>query len=369
MKNQIKEDLLIKRAENREEDVRGHYFRDQTAIIHSMPFRRLKHKTQVFFSPENDHICTRIEHVLHVASIASTVCKGLNATEEWHLDSELAYAIGLGHDLGHAPFGHAGEDALKKCTGLDFKHEMNSFRVVRYLANNGKGLNLTYAVEDGVISHNGECFEQSLEPYPNLKKLEEIKERDTIPSTYEGCIVRFADKIAYLGRDIEDALISNLITHDELPEIIKDYIGKYNGQIINELVIDLINESKRTGKIQLSNKAFEMIKKLSDFNYEKIYSHKRIIEYKKHIEPMIRTIYEHLRDIFGSYGTDYDKYDFEGNLQITQAFGRYIKKMEPLYEKESFQIQRILTDYISGMTDNYVLKSAKEIIIPRPLQS
>jgi dGTPase len=332
-----------------------------------MPFRRLKHKTQVFFSPENDHICTRIEHVLHVATIASTVCKGLNQTGKWDLDSELAYAIGLGHDLGHAPFGHAGEEALYNCTNQEFRHEMNSFRVVRFLANDGKGLNLTYAVEDGIISHNGEKIEQSLSPCSELKSLEKIRNRDTIPNTYEGCIVRFADKIAYLGRDIEDAIISGLITSKDVPETIRPNFGKYNGQIINELVTDLIRETSESDKIQISDNAFEMINSLSIFNYEMIYTHKKIQKYKRFIEPMIRQIYEYLQGVFFSFRLDYDKYSFDDNLQITQSFGKYLRKMEPLYLKESFQIEQILTDYISGMTDNYVLKAAKEITIPKPL--
>ncbi len=140
--------VYLRRTHKRKGDVRGNYFRDQTAIIHSRPFRRLKHKTQVFFSPMNDHICTRMEHVLHVATIAVTIIKGLNA-HGWDLDMELAYAIGLGHDMGHAPFGHVGEIGLNEVLKGKrvFHHEMHSYRVAEHLAYAGKGLNLTYALE------------------------------------------------------------------------------------------------------------------------------------------------------------------------------------------------------------------------------
>ena len=158
--NDIDLELLVKRKNERKEDFRGAFYRDTTAIIHSSPFRRLKHKTQVFFAPSNDHICTRMEHVLHVSSIASTICRPLG------LDTELAWAIGMGHDLGHTPFGHVGEVIMDKiCVskGLgNFEHEVNSLRVVDKLSDNGKGLNLTYAVKDGIVSHCGEHFVQRI---------------------------------------------------------------------------------------------------------------------------------------------------------------------------------------------------------------
>ena len=186
---------LRSRKREREEDSRGPYYRDTTAIIHSSPFRRLKHKTQVFFAPSNDHICTRMEHVLHVASIASSICRPLG------LDSELAWAIGMGHDLGHTPFGHVGERIISKLSeerGLGkFEHEINSLRVVDFLAEHGKGLNLTYAVRDGIISHNGESISMRIRPTFEIKDLSSIKERKgLIPSTYEGVVVRFSDTIA-----------------------------------------------------------------------------------------------------------------------------------------------------------------------------
>ena len=187
--NPLDGEILHKREFPRDEDsrdLRGYYFRDITAIIHSFPFRRLKHKTQVFFSPKNDHICTRIEHVMHVATIAATICRALD------LDPDLAWAIGLGHDLGHAPFGHVGETIFSNILADKggFIHEIYSLRVVDHLINYGKGLNLTYAVRDGIINHCGEKFEQFIKPDFSHKELKTIKSRSFYPSTWEGTVVR-----------------------------------------------------------------------------------------------------------------------------------------------------------------------------------
>ena len=241
--------LARQRMRPRAGDVRGDYFRDQTAIIHSTPFRRLKHKTQVFFAPENDHICTRIEHVLHVATIAATICRGLNH-HGWQLDTELAYAAGLGHDLGHAPFGHSGERALAACAPEEgFEHELHSLRVVDLLARNGQGLNLTWAVRDAIVCHNGERIDERLTPDETLRPPQEKRDRARRPATWEGCAVRFADKIAYLGRDIEDALAAGFITRADVPDPIARVLGTTNGEMINALVIDLIEQSALQGEM------------------------------------------------------------------------------------------------------------------------
>ncbi len=195
----------VKRIER--DPFRLDYARDENRILHSPPFRRLKHKTQVFMAPNNDHICTRMEHVLHVSSVAMVMgrCLGLNL--------DLISAMAKGHDLGHAPFGHAGEKALDKSLKAynrkgSFQHEIHGLRVVDYLTNYGHGLNLTYEVRDGIISHCGERFEQELRPDrgKDLTKLGDIRDRSGYPSTLEGCLVRMADKVAYLGRDLEDAI-------------------------------------------------------------------------------------------------------------------------------------------------------------------
>jgi len=163
--NPLTDDFYKTRIQNREEDIRGPYFRDQTAIIHCMAFRRMKKKTQVFFSPQNDHVCTRIEHSLHVSTIASVICKALG------LDVEMAQAIALGHDIGHAPFGHAGEKKLNELASSSggFFHEVQSLRVLDRIENDGKGLNLTYAVRDGIVSHCGEEDDRSLAPWGTFR--------------------------------------------------------------------------------------------------------------------------------------------------------------------------------------------------------
>ena len=240
--NHLDQNVLTERENERKQDLRSAYYRDTTAIIHSSPFRRLKHKTQVFFAPSNDHICTRIEHSLHVASIASTLSQGLG------LDQELAWAIGMGHDLGHAPFGHVGESILSQLrmdrTQRAFEHELNSLRVVDFLADNGKGLNLTYAVRDGIVSHNGETFLQSLTPSHERKDFAGITTRSGIvPATWEGVIVRFSDQIAYLGRDYEDGCRLNIVQAEMLPQIAVDRLGNSNSAIIDTLVHDLLTHS------------------------------------------------------------------------------------------------------------------------------
>ena len=240
MKNPFPKEFYVTRSKPIAADVRTEYFRDQTKIIHSYPFRRLKHKTQVFYAPGNDHICTRIEHVLHVATIAATVCRGLNLSGgDWDLDTDMAYAIGLGHDLGHTPFGHEGEKELAGKLGRPkaFIHEINSYRVVEHLANHGQGLNLTYAVKDGIICHNGEDFAAAgLKPSTTANDLEIIKDREYVPTTYEGCVVRVSDRIAYLGRDIEDAVTAGFITKADVPARITAELGAANTEIISALI-------------------------------------------------------------------------------------------------------------------------------------
>ena len=244
MRNPLPDEVYLRRTKPVKPDIRAEYFRDQTKIIHSYPFRRLKHKAQVFYAPDNDHICTRMEHVLHVATIAATICRGLNHSgQDWALDTELAYAIGLGHDLGHAPFGHEGEKELAAKLGAPkaFMHELNSYRVVEHLANHGQGLNLTYAVKDGIICHNGEDFNQNgLKPSPAANDLENIRERAYMPCTYEGCIVRLSDKIAYLGRDVEDAVTAGFITKKDLPKSTAKALGESNTDIISNLIADVV---------------------------------------------------------------------------------------------------------------------------------
>ncbi len=339
-------------------DLRGHYFRDTTAIVHSYPFRRMKHKTQVFFAPRNDHICTRIEHVMHVATIAATICRALN------LDSDLAWAIGMGHDLGHTPFGHLGEKILSRLKGIDgFRHEIYSLRVVDHLTNHGRGLNLTYAVRDGIINHCGEKFEQYLEPDHEVKNLSAITRRDHMPSTWEGVAVRMSDKIAYLGRDLEDAMQLGLVSREEIPAKGRQVLGESNSRIIDTLVNDVIRQSLSTGRIGFSDDVYEAFMEVKDFNYRRIYNSPVLAGYHEYFERILETLYHYLHDLFERHGTDQKAYDAERNT-LAARFGDYVCKMQEFYEGESGEPSQIVFDYIAGMTDDFAIDSIQEIMVP-----
>ena len=362
-KNSIPNSDLTARRTERTRDLRTSYFRDTTAIIHSYPFRRLKHKTQVFFSPHNDHICTRIEHVMHVASIAATICRALD------LDADLAWAIGLGHDLGHTPFGHVGEtilaDMMKEHGG--FKHEIYSLRVVDYLANYGKGLNLTYAVRDGILNHCGEKFEQSIVPDPVIKDLGSITTRENYPATWEGVVVRMSDKIAYMGRDFEDAIQLKIIHKEQLSADVRRVLGESNSEIINTMVNDMIAASLETGRIGFSDEVFEAMIKLKDFNYKNIYKNERLSSYHRYFERVLMTLHDYLSDIFCKAGDDDAAYKAENNF-LAARFSDYYQKMKSFYEEVDGGTGRIVFDYIAGMTDNYALSCINEIMIPHKFE-
>ncbi len=363
MKNPLPKTKYIERNKPYKEDVRGAFFRDQTAIIHSTAFRRMKHKTQVFYAPKNDHICTRIEHVMHVATIAKSICMGLNHYG-WDLDLEMTFAIGLGHDLGHAPFGHDGESVLNKLygSGRYFIHEIHSYRVVEYLSNNGKGLNLTYGVKDGIISHNGEKYEQRLKPQETPNQLDTIRNRRVKPSSFEGCIVRFADKIAYLGRDIEDAIAAKVIKKKQIPADFRDNIGDTNSQIIDTYVNDIIETSKDKDYIGLSDEKFGYLLTIRNFNYKNIYLNDKENIYPQ-AERMLTIIFNFLGNIFEKYGNEYKKYR-TSRMSIIRHFGEYLKSMRNFYGK-SPDVKTILIDYIAGMTDDYAIKAIKQITMPK----
>ncbi|MFC1569058.1 HD domain-containing protein [bacterium] len=361
MENPLSNTLYHSRVKPRRPDIRGDYFRDQTAIIHSSPFRRLKHKTQVFFSPKNDHICTRIEHVLHVSTIATTICKGLE------LDVELAQAIALGHDLGHAPFGHIGEHVLNELTQSigGFIHEVHGLRVVDKITRDGKGLNLTYAVRDGIVSHCGEEFQKSIAPDNQKKPLELITTRQSAPLTYEACVVRVADKIAYLGRDIEDAITAGLIHSKDVPDAVRKSLGKTNGEIIDTLVMDVIRSSTQTDAISFSDEKYNLICQLKDFNYNRIYNHEQILKSDKSIHSLLEALYEHLMILYQKSGHDAKIYKMS-NYQINRDFGTFLGNRVALYQQENYR-EKCVSDFVAGMTDSYALESANELLFPRPV--
>ncbi len=252
---------------NRADDIRSSFARDYNRILHCTAYGRLKHKTQVFFATKNDHICTRIEHVNHVNSVSYTIANFLG------LNTELTNAISIGHDLGHAPFGHAGESAIKKLVNKNlndtFWHERNSLRFIDKIETledpdgNHKNLNLTYAVRDGIICHCGEVDENGLFPREESIDLNTIsKPNEVSPYTWEGCVVKVSDKIAYLGKDIQDAIYAKILVKKDLKAlkwIMKKYetekIRKLNNTVImHKLIIDLCKNSTPEKGICISEK-------------------------------------------------------------------------------------------------------------------
>ncbi len=390
----------LKKSIHREEDlysrnneVRTEFERDYTRILHSLAYRRLKHKTQVFFNTQNDHICTRMEHVAHVESVSYMIAKSLG------LNCELTKSIAIGHDLGHAPFGHEGEYVIRKIVkdnlGKSFWHEKNGLRAVDKLdlLSDDKGsltnLNLTYAVRDGIICHCGEVDENGISPRNENIDLNTIQNPGEVqPYTWEGCVVKISDKIAYLGRDIEDALLLKIISRDDLQDIYK--LGHQHGQktintsvIINELVSDLIENSNVENGICFSKEKQNFINSIKKFNYEKIYDNKQFNYYKKYAYLVINSIFEELSLYYDGENTiknlqnNIDKRyrflisDFKGwiikycdesiintkdlksSLNNKKIYG--VLKTEEIYKEA-------IIDFISGMTDPYAIKCFNELI-------
>ena len=363
--NALDDAALRRRAVPRATDVRGDYFRDQAAILHSHDFRRLKRKTQVFFDPENAHICTRIEHVLHVSSIAATICRALG------LDVDLASAIGMGHDIGHPPFGHPGEAVLHELLSEigGFRHELHGLRVVDDLADGGAGINLTYAVRDGIVCHCGERWEQSIRPEDGIKDLPRVRSRVHYPSTWEGCVVRISDKIAYLGRDMEDAVTARIIAESDVPRRATSLLGSTNSKIINTLVLDVIATAEATGEIGFSAERHEGVLALKDFNYERIYNAPPLRAYGAHCREALQRVTEYLLESFARSGPEPGAYA-TSPLAVDRSFGRYIDRMEGALQRQGESgALRVIGDYVAGMTDDFALRAFEELVLPRPLQS
>ena len=376
----------------RKNDIRSPYERDYTRILHSLAYRRLKHKTQVFFNIDNDHICTRMEHVQHVESVSCTIAKYLG------LNTDLTRAIAMGHDLGHSPFGHEGEIELSNIReeyGLDkFWHERNSLRIIdniELLEDNKmcyQNLNLTYAVRDGIISHCGEVDENGIFPRKEMIDLSEFKTLGQYQAyTWEGCVVKIADKIAYLGRDIEDALRINFINRNELKELIS-IAKKYDESAINTTVIihnfitSVCENSSPEKGIRLSDQHNEMLKEIKAYNYRTIYKNKKFDVYKNYVKLIIRSIFdiliasykkedtpfelEKMQNAYPMLISDFLKYLGQYSaLEMNAKFGTFEKyKNKKIYgklETEIIYVQAII-DYISGMTDRYAISIFNELL-------
>ncbi|WP_038056585.1 deoxyguanosinetriphosphate triphosphohydrolase [Thermodesulfobacterium hydrogeniphilum] len=309
-------------------DIRTCFERDRDRIIHSKAFRRLKHKTQVFLAPRGDHYRTRLTHTLEVAQIARTIAKALR------LNEDLTEAIALGHDLGHTPFGHAGEEILNELLPEGFRHNEQSLRVVDLLEKEGKGLNLTLEVRDGILKH-------SKGKGPILCE----KEKDK-PLTLEAEIVRISDVIAYVNHDIDDAIRASLITLNDIPDKAKKILGETHSKRIDTLVKSVIFTTKMTNKkiILMEEKVLEALNILREFLFEKIYFSQTV---RKEFDKAKKLLYS----LFEFYYKNFESLD-------------YFKKARELFPKESKT--RLIADYISGMTDRYAVYQYFEYFIPKP---
>lgn len=379
----------------REDDVRTPFGRDYTRIIHSMAYRRLKHKTQVFFSPKSDHICTRIEHVAHVESVSYTIGSYLG------LNTELTRAIAMAHDLGHAPFGHAGEDVLRDIAlkyGVEdgFWHEKNGLHMIDdlELLEDDKGfrrnMDLTYAVRDGVISHCGEIDENHIFPRNEASDLSAFKKAsDFSPYTWEGCVVKLADKISYLGRDLEDALILKILTKKQLNELVgilkadkklKDVsIENINNTVlISEFIIDVCRTSSPETGIAMSSDRAYLMKLIKEFNCQYIYGHYRLCGYKEFAHVALNKIFETLYMAYDGEATPSRIKEAAKIYPFMTSFLHWIEQYWELYRgshKDKLKNKRIynitenksdyaraVIDYISGMSDQYLEKIYRAII-------
>lgn len=296
----------------REEDVRTCYQRDTDRIVHSKAFRRLMHKTQVFLNPEGDHYRTRMTHTLEVTRIAKTVTRALG------LNEDLAEAIAMGHDLGHTPFGHAGEAALTECWGRPFRHNEQSLRVVDILEKDGQGLNLCNEVREGIVGHTG----------------------PVIPKTLEGQIVRRADQIAYVNHDIDDAIRAGILTAEDIPRDLAAILGENQRDRINTLVCDIIFTSREAGSICMTPEIQKALADLRSFMFARVYHNPVAKGEESKAKNMLQMLFRFYVDHPEQLPVDFQpQLSFDG-------------------------LGRTVCDYIAGMTDNYAIEKFNEIFVP-----
>jgi dGTPase len=304
------------RAEDRDE-IRTEYQRDRDRIIHSKAFRRLKQKTQVFLLPEGDHYRTRMTHTLEVSQISRTIARALR------LNEDLTEAIALGHDLGHAPFGHAGEMVLNRIYPKGFKHNEQSLHVVDFLENDGKGLNLTWEVRDGILNHTGKG----------------------IPVTLEGQIVKTADRIAYLNHDLDDAIRAGVLQLEDLPKEVLKVLGRTHSQRIATLVKDMIVSSMGEAEIKQSAEVFEAMQEFRAFMFKEVYLNKPA----------------KLEEEKGKELVEYVYYYFIQHPDQLKKYNGHICEESPLEEQ--------VKDFVAGMTDRYIVSLFQELTVPKPFAS
>lgn len=295
-------------------DIRPVFQRDRDRIIHSKSFRRLKDKTQVFLTPDGDHYRTRLTHTLEVSQTARTIAKALR------LNEELVEAIALGHDLGHTPFGHAGERALNDICPMGFEHAVQSVRTVDVLERDGAGLNLTIEVRDGILNH----------------------QTKGMPMTLEGKIVRFSDKIAYIHHDMDDAIRAGILKEEDVPKSIGDVIGYTTGERLDHFIHDIVTTSLGRNDVMMSEPVANAMKELRAFMFEHVYTNPVAKSEEGKAESLVKTLYEY-------FYKNFDKVPEE--LKILESRGD---------SKE-----QLVCDHIGAMTDRYAISVYEDIFIPK----
>ena len=306
------------RGRDREEpqcETRTVYQRDRDRILHSKSFRRLKHKTQVFLAPKGDHYRTRLTHTLEVSQLSRTIAKALR------LNDDLVDAIALGHDLGHTPFGHAGERALNDVCPSGFAHYKQSIRVVEILEKGGEGLNLTWEVRDGIVNHRTSGH----------------------PHTLEGQIVRYCDKIAYINHDIDDAERAGILTEADIPEKFKEVLGHSTRERLNTLITDVISTSIDSDQIRMSGRIETAMLELRKFMFEHVYKNPEAKSEEVKVDRMMKLLYQYYSDHPEEMAAEYRR----------------------LINERGESKERVVCDYISGMTDQYSTGKFAELFIPQ----
>jgi len=292
--------------------MRTEFQRDRDRIIHSQSFRRLMNKTQVFLAPTGDHYRTRLTHTLEVTQIARIIARGLR------LNEDLTEAAALGHDLGHTPFGHSGEDAMRELFSPDFTHYKQSLRVVEKLENNGAGLNLTWEVRDGIVNHTGKCM----------------------ASTLEGVIVKFADRIAYINHDIDDACRGGILSREDIPKDLREILGETHSKRINTMVTSVIEASTDRGEILMQPEIQDATNRLRDFLFATVYTNS-----------VAKAEEGRAKEMLG---------------QLFMYFDKHPEQMPELYRNnaEAEGVGRCVCDFIAGMTDRYAIETYRKLFIP-----
>lgn len=296
-----------------EDDIRTVYQRDRDRILHSKSFRRLKHKTQVFLSPEGDHYRTRLTHTLEVSQIARTISVALR------LNEYLTEAIALGHDLGHTPFGHSGENVLNKLCSKGFKHNEQSLRIVELIEKNGKGLNLTWEVRDGILNHR----------------------MSGSPHTLEGQVIRLSDKIAYLNHDVDDAIMAGIMKESDLPHELTAVLGGNVHDRLGNMVRDVVFNSIGKAKVKMSQEFTEALLDLRKWMFENIYLSKKAGREEEKAQHMLELLFD---------------YYLKHPSKMSEEYHELMKHDDT---------ERVVCDYISGMTDTYAIDKFEELFLPK----